>query len=56
MIYDCIYFFNEIDIVNIRLNEMSDVVDKIIIIEGNLTYSGNEKISYYGPRCLRLSG
>jgi beta-1,4-mannosyl-glycoprotein beta-1,4-N-acetylglucosaminyltransferase len=47
MIYDCIYFFNEIDILQIRLAEIGDYVDKIILVEGSHTYSQNKKISYY---------
>ena len=47
MLYDCIYFFNEIDILLIRLKEIGDIVDKIILVEGNYTYSQRKKKSYY---------
>jgi beta-1,4-mannosyl-glycoprotein beta-1,4-N-acetylglucosaminyltransferase len=47
MIYDCIYFFNEINILEIRLAEIGDIVDKIILIEGSHTFSMNKKESYY---------
>lgn len=32
-IYDCFIFFNEIEILTIRLNELYDVVDYFIICE-----------------------
>ena len=47
MIYDCIFFFNEIDILIIRIKEIIEYVDKIILIEGSHTFSQKPKISYY---------
>ena len=43
MIYDCFLFFNEYDILDIRLNTLKDVVDKWIIVEGSVTHSGKPK-------------
>lgn len=43
MIYDCFTFFNELDLLEIRLNILKDVVDKFIIIEGSKTHSGMDK-------------
>ena len=28
MVYDCFIFFNELDLLEIRLNELNDIVDK----------------------------
>ena len=43
MIYDCFNFFNELEILDIRLNTLYDVVDKFVLVESNKTFSGNEK-------------
>jgi len=40
MIYDTFSFFNELDLLEIRLNELNDVVDKFVICEANFTHSG----------------
>lgn len=42
-IYDCFTFFNELDILDIRLNEMYDVVDYFVIVEANTSFRGNPK-------------
>lgn len=36
MIYDCFPFFNELDILEIRLNTLFDTVDYFVIIEASL--------------------
>lgn len=46
-IYDCFYFFNELDTLEIRLEILSQHVDKFVIFESNRTFSGNEKKSYF---------
>jgi len=33
LVYDCFPFFNELDLLEIRLNELNDVVDKFVIVE-----------------------
>ncbi len=43
MVYDCIPFFNEVDILKLRLNILSPYVDKFIIEEATMTFSGEEK-------------
>ncbi len=47
MVYDCFNFFNELDILKIRLNELEDVVDKFVLVEGTVTFSGKKKDLYY---------
>jgi beta-1,4-mannosyl-glycoprotein beta-1,4-N-acetylglucosaminyltransferase len=42
-IYDCFSFFNEWDLLEIRLNELNDVVDKFVIVEADKTFSGIKK-------------
>ena len=43
MTYDCFPFFNELDLLEIRLNVLKDVVDKFIIAEAPWTHSGQPK-------------
>ena len=46
-IYDCFTFYNELDLLELRLNELNDVVDKFVIVESEMTHSGNKKKLYY---------
>lgn len=43
MIYDCIPFFNEFDLLEIRLNILAPKVDRFVILEANFTHSGKSK-------------
>lgn len=43
MVYDCIPFFNELDILNLRFHIMDPLVDKFIIEEATVTFSGEPK-------------
>jgi len=47
MVYDCFQFFNELDILKIRLNVLSTVVDRFVISEATETFSGLKKPLYY---------
>lgn len=42
-IYDCFMFYNEFEILEIRLNELYDHVDHFVIAEANTTHAGNPK-------------
>jgi len=42
-VYDVFSFYNEFDVLEIRLQEMWDTVDYFIILESNVTYVGNPK-------------
>jgi Glycosyltransferase family 17 len=46
-IYDCFYFFNELDTLEIRLEILNEHVDKFVIFESNRTFSGSPKESYF---------
>ena len=43
MIYDCVIFFNELDLLEVRLNELKNVVDKFVIVEASFTHSSKPK-------------
>lgn len=47
MVYDCFQFFNELDMLKIRLNVLSPVVDRFVISEATETFSGLKKPLYY---------
>jgi beta-1,4-mannosyl-glycoprotein beta-1,4-N-acetylglucosaminyltransferase len=42
-IYDCFIFYNEFDILELRLSELYDKVDYFVISEANTTHAGNTK-------------
>ena len=47
MIYDCFTFFNELDLLEIRLNTLNAVVDKFVLVEATLTHQGKPKPLYF---------
>ncbi len=47
MIYDCFQFFNELDILKLRLNVLDPVVDRFVISEATTTFSGIPKPLFY---------
>jgi beta-1,4-mannosyl-glycoprotein beta-1,4-N-acetylglucosaminyltransferase len=47
MIVDCFPFFNELDLLEIRLNTLSDVVDHFVLVEAEKTQSLLRKPLYY---------
>lgn len=47
VVYDCFQFFNELDILKIRLNVLAPVVDRFVISEATETFSGLKKPLYY---------
>lgn len=47
MVYDCFQFFNELDILKLRLHVMNDIVDKFVISESTVTFSGDKKPLYF---------
>lgn len=47
MIYDTFLFFNELDLLEIRLNILDKYVDKFVLVESSETFSGLSKPLYY---------
>jgi beta-1,4-mannosyl-glycoprotein beta-1,4-N-acetylglucosaminyltransferase len=45
-IYDCFTFYNEEDILKIRLHELNEVVDYFFIVEADRTFTGRSKDFY----------
>jgi beta-1,4-mannosyl-glycoprotein beta-1,4-N-acetylglucosaminyltransferase len=46
-IYDCFPFFNELDLLEIRLNYLDSVVDYFVLCEAKVTFSGISKKLFY---------
>jgi len=53
-IYDCFPFFNELDLLEIRFEELYGIVDKFVISEANATHSGNPKPLYLTENLKRF--
>lgn len=54
-IYDCFPFFNELDLLEIRLNELYDTVDYFVIVEGERTHQNKPKPLYYSENSERFA-
>jgi beta-1,4-mannosyl-glycoprotein beta-1,4-N-acetylglucosaminyltransferase len=46
-IYDCFAFFNEMDLLELRLRDLWDVVDHFVIVEATRTFQKKEKPLYF---------
>lgn len=55
MIYDCFTFFNELDLLEIRLNILDEHVDYFVLAECEETFSGKNKPLYYKENLERFS-
>lgn len=54
-IYDCFTFFNELDLLEIRLNELNQEVDFFVLVEATFTHQGNPKPLYFEQHKLRYA-
>lgn len=46
-IFDCFTYFNEAEILRIRLEELGDVVDHFVVVESSQTFTGKSKPFYF---------
>lgn len=46
-IYDCFTFFNELELLSMRLEELDPVVDYFVLVEGTQTFTGVAKPLYF---------
>src|SRR3990167_657669 len=46
-VFDCFMFSTELDLLEIRLYELSEVVDFFVLVEATKTHSGKDKHLYY---------
>ncbi len=47
MIYDTFLFYNEFEALDIRLNELNDIVDKFVLVEATVTHTNKPKPLYF---------
>lgn len=47
MIIDCFPFFNELDLLELRLNELDSVVDRFVLVEAARTFQNQPKKYYF---------
>ncbi|MFH1456758.1 MAG: hypothetical protein ABIF17_01435 [Patescibacteria group bacterium] len=43
MLYDCFIFFNELELLEIRLNELDSIVDRFVLVESTRTHTNKPK-------------
>jgi beta-1,4-mannosyl-glycoprotein beta-1,4-N-acetylglucosaminyltransferase len=54
-IIDCFIFYNELDMLELRLNELYDVVDHFVLVESTKTFVRNDKELYFENNKKRFS-
>jgi len=54
-VVDCFIFYNELDILEYRLNILNDTVDHFVLVESTKTFMGNEKPLFYADNKDRFS-
>lgn len=54
-IFDCFLLFNELDLLEIRLNEMAPLVDRFVVAEATTTFSGQPKPLHFELNRARFS-
>lgn len=54
-IFDCFTFFNELDLLELRLSELAPVVDRFVIAESPLTFTGREKPLFFEQNRARFA-
>jgi beta-1,4-mannosyl-glycoprotein beta-1,4-N-acetylglucosaminyltransferase len=53
-VYDCFTFFNELELLELRFNELWDVVDRFVIVEAKQTHQFEPKPLYFGDNLKRF--
>ncbi len=52
-VYDCFILYEERELFELRLHELSDIVDIHVVVEGSLTFSGKTRHSFVGPEIIQ---
>ncbi len=45
--FDCVPFFNELDLLEIRMNVLDEIIERFVIVESTRTFSGKPKPLYF---------
>lgn len=54
-VFDCFPFYNELDLLELRLHELADVVDRFIIAEADMTFAGHPKPLNFADHAARFA-
>jgi beta-1,4-mannosyl-glycoprotein beta-1,4-N-acetylglucosaminyltransferase len=54
MIYDCFIFYNELELLELRLRELADVVDKFVLVEATRTFTNHAKPLWFHENRARF--
>lgn len=54
-LFDCFQFYNELDLLDLRLTELSPVVDYFVLVEATYTHAGAPKPLYYAENRDRFA-
>jgi beta-1,4-mannosyl-glycoprotein beta-1,4-N-acetylglucosaminyltransferase len=54
MLYDCIILFNELDLLELRFEELEGVVDQFVVVEAPVTFSGRHKPLFFAEDRTRF--
>ncbi|MET0183064.1 MAG: hypothetical protein ABW199_09285 [Caulobacterales bacterium] len=54
-VFDCFTFFNELDLLELRLREMNEAVDRFVIVEAPWTFRGDPKPLFFAENKERFS-
>lgn len=54
-IYDCFQFYNEVDLLELRLAELSPLVDHFVLVEAAHTHAGTPKPLYFAENRQRFA-
>lgn len=55
MIYDCFTYYNEVELLELRLHTLSNVVDFFVIVEADRTFSGANREFHFAAHRERFS-
>ena len=55
MIYDCVTFFQEVDILELRLRELAGMVDRVVIVEATRTHKGAPRELVFPQHAARFA-
>jgi beta-1,4-mannosyl-glycoprotein beta-1,4-N-acetylglucosaminyltransferase len=58
-VYDCVTFFNEVDLLYLRLSELDPVVDQFVVVQASTTFMGARRDLVWpesDPRLERFAG
>ena len=55
MNWDCFLFFNELDLLELRLLTLDSVVDRFVVVESDITHSGRRKPLFFKDNRNRFS-